>query len=46
MNKKPIVKEEDKTADTAQLILKHITTVDLPPQIKGKKIPHGDAKEL
>jgi len=46
MNKKPIVKEEDKTADTDALVLKKITTVNLPPKIVGKKIPHEDPKEL
>ena len=46
MNEKPIVKDEDKTADTAALVLKNITTVVLPPKIIGKKIPHADIKEL
>ncbi len=45
-NEKPIVSDDKKTADTASLALKHITTVDLPPKIIGKNIPHADIKDL
>ena len=46
MNKKPVVKDEDKIGKTNELELKDIKTVWMPPKIVGKQVSHGDEKEL